>query len=114
MSFKDKMVEFFLVCLGTSEEVEQVFVSGEDHAFLECDCDLPRALVDLIAAYYVFDVKYPQCFSGILYFLQEIVLLQVDSEFKGTKYASFMAEFRIQSKKIVDKVAVDSASQMSQ
>ena len=52
-------MEFSLVCTGTSEEVEQVFVCGEDQAFFECDCELPRALVDLIAAYYVFDVKYP-------------------------------------------------------
>ena len=75
-------MEFSLVCTGTSEEVEQVFVCGEDQAFFECDCELPRALVDLIAAYYVFDVKYPQCFSGVLYFLQEVVLLQVDSDLK--------------------------------
>ncbi|KAM7437564.1 hypothetical protein ABFA07_012833 [Porites harrisoni] len=97
--FKDKKVEFSLVCRGTSEEVEQVFVCGEDQAFFECDCELPRALVDLIAAYYVFDVKYPQCFSGVLYFLQEVVLLQVDSEFKGTKYATFMAEFKKESQR---------------
>lgn len=92
-------MEFSLVCTGTSEEVEQVFVCVEDQAFFECDCELPRALVDLIAAYYVFDVKYPQCFSGGLYFLQEVVLLQVDSEFKGTKYATFMAEFKKESQR---------------
>ena len=92
-------MEFSLVCTGTSEEVEQVFVCGEDQAFFECDCELPIALVDLIAAYYVFDVKYPQCFSGVLYFLQEVVLLQVDSEFKGTKYATFMAEFKKESQR---------------
>ena len=40
-----------------------------------------------------------QCFSGVLYFLQEVVLLQVDSEFKGTKYATFMAEFKKESQR---------------
>ena len=79
--FKNKHVEFVLVCIGTINEVDQVFVCGEDQAFFESDCDLVKALVDLISAYYVFDVKYPQCISGVLHFLQEIVLLQSDSEF---------------------------------
>ena len=92
--FKNKHVEFVLVCIGTIGEVDQVFVCGEDQAFFESDCDLVKALVDLISAYYVFDVKYPQAISGILHFLQEIVLLQSDSEYKGTKYATFMAEFK--------------------
>ena len=92
--FKDKHVEFFLVCIGTIQDVDQVFVRGEDQAFFESDCDLVKALVDLISAYYVFDVKYPQCISGVLHFLQEIVLLQSDSEYKGTKFATFMAEFK--------------------
>ena len=92
--FRHKRVEFLLVCVGSEKEVEQVFVCGEDTAFLECDCDLAKALVDLIAAYYVFDVNYPQCISGVLLFLQEVVLLPKDTQFKGTKYASFMAEFQ--------------------
>ena len=70
------------------------FLCGEDQAFFESDCDLVKALVDLISTYYVFDVKYPHCISGILHLLQEIVLLQSDSEYKGTKYATFMAEFK--------------------
>ena len=45
--------------------------------------------------YYVFGVKYPKCISGVLHFLQEIVLLLLsDNEFKGTKFATFMAEFK--------------------
>lgn len=53
-----------------------------------------KALVNLIAAYYVYDVKYPQCMIGVLLFLQEVVLLQKETKFKGAKYASFMAEFQ--------------------
>ena len=92
--FKDKRVEFFLVCIGSCQEVDQVFVCGEDQAFFESDCNRTKALVDLICAYYVFDVKYLQCISGVLHFLQETVLLQSDNEFKGTKFATFMAEFK--------------------
>ena len=68
--FKNKHVEFVLVCIGTIKEVDQIFVCGEDQAFFESDCDLVKALVDLISAYYVFDVRYPQSISGVLHFLQ--------------------------------------------
>ena len=51
--FKNKHVEFVLVCIGTIDEVDQVFVCGGDQAFFEGDCDLVNALVDLISAYYV-------------------------------------------------------------
>ena len=44
--FKDKHVQFILVCIGTIKEVEQVFVCGEDQTFFESDCDLVIALVD--------------------------------------------------------------------
>ena len=33
--FKDKRVEFFFVCIGSCQEVDQVFVCGEDQAFFE-------------------------------------------------------------------------------
>ena len=46
----------------------------------------------LICAYYVFDVKYPLCISGVLQCF--FVLLQSDNEFKGTKFATFMAELK--------------------
>ena len=48
--FKNKHVEFVLVCIGSIEEVDQVFVCGEDQAFFESDCDFVKALVDLISA----------------------------------------------------------------
>ena len=52
--FKNKHVEFVLVCIRTIKEVDQVFVCGEDQAFFESGCDLVKALVDLISAYYLF------------------------------------------------------------
>ena len=58
--FKNKHVEFVFVCIGTIDEVDQVFVCGEDQAFFESDCDLVKALFDLISAYYVFDVNFTQ------------------------------------------------------
>ena len=40
----------------------------------------------------MFDVKYPQCMIGVLLFLQEVVLLQKETQFKGAKYASFVKD----------------------
>ena len=51
--FKDKLVQFRLVCLGSLNKIDQVFVAGEDQAFIECeDSDIVKGLVDLICSYY--------------------------------------------------------------
>lgn len=81
------MVEFRLVCLGTPDDVLQVFVSGEDRSFFETNSDLIMALVDVIAAYYVFDVSYSDSKSGILFFLQDVALEVQDNTVRGTKYS---------------------------
>ena len=51
---------------------------GKIKYFFESDHDLVT-LVDFIAAYCVIGVKYLQCMSGLLNFLQEIVLCQASS-----------------------------------
>ena len=93
-SFKDKNVEFKLVCFGTEQDVSQAFVAGEGIGIFETSSDLVEALVDLIAAYYVFDVNYADNMSGMLFFLQDEVLKLKDSAFRGTKYSSFMAQYK--------------------
>ena len=60
---------------------------GKIKYFFESDHDIVT-LVDFIAAYCVIGVKCLQCMSGLLNFLQEIVLFQASSDFKGTKYAT--------------------------
>ena len=74
-TFKDKNVEFKLVCFGTEQDVSQTFVAGEGIGIFETSSDLVEALVDLIAAYYVFDVNYADNMSGMLFFLQDEVLI---------------------------------------
>ena len=36
-------MEFFLVCIGSCQEMVQVFVCGEDQAFFKGDCNLTKA-----------------------------------------------------------------------
>lgn len=86
------MVEFKLVCLGTEEHIEQAFISGEDKSIFETDNNLIYALVDLIIAYYVFHVSYPDALSGLLYFLQDVALEVKDTASRTIKYSTFMAE----------------------
>jgi hypothetical protein len=88
------MVEFRLVCLGTPEDIQQVFVAGEGKCFFETSKNLLEALVDLVITYYVFDVCYPDAMAGIFYFLQEVSLGIKDDIPKSIKYSSFMAELR--------------------
>jgi len=38
--FRDKRIEFFLVFVGSINNIEQVFLCGEDSAFFECECSL--------------------------------------------------------------------------
>ena len=58
---------------------------------MEYSDQLITALVELVCAYYVFVVRYPESISRICYFLQEVALKEKDNSYKGTKYSTFMA-----------------------
>ena len=59
------------------EEVDQVLVCGEDQAFFESDCDLVKALVDLISTYYVFDVNTPIASQAFFTFCKKLYCCKV-------------------------------------
>ena len=65
--FKDKLVQFRLVCLGSLNKIDQVFVAGEDQAFIECDdSDIVKGLVDLfILLRFVHTTKYSSYMSEL-------------------------------------------------
>lgn len=93
--FKDKLVEFRLVVVGSPGDVHQQFIAGEDKSFVECDgVDLIQGLIDLISSYYVFDVAYSDNMEGCSLFLQYVVLPSKDKTYRGTKYSAFMANVR--------------------
>ena len=94
--FKDNIVQFKIVCLGTADQIKQIFLSGEDKCFCECPLEdgLSKCLVQLICMYYVYDVNYPETLSGILYFLQDVALNIRDTGKRWTKYSTFLAELR--------------------
>ena len=76
-----------MVCTGTEENINQVFMIAEDDVVFECpDQNLLDAVFYVIACYYVFDVSYPICFQGVLGFLQYIGLCCVDDFYRGSRY----------------------------
>lgn len=88
-------MEFRVLCVGCPEDIKQVFITGESRSFIECpDQDLVKALVDLLSAYYVFDVAYPKGMLGVMSFIQEICLESSDNIYKGTKYTALMTEVK--------------------
>lgn len=93
--FKSKTVEFRVVCTGTAENINRVFITGEDDVVFECqNNDLLDAVLYVVACYYVFDVSYPICFQSVLGFLQDIGLCCVDAFYRGSKYNTFLAEVK--------------------
>ena len=54
---QSKLVEFQIMCLGTAEEVKQVFISGVNNVIYECPSKcLVDALFNLISCYYFFEL----------------------------------------------------------
>ena len=92
---QSELVEFQIMCLGTAEEVKQVFISG-DNIIYECPSKcLVDALFNLISCYYVFDVNYPSAFEGILFFLQDLGLLCLEGNCsRYRKYNAFLSELK--------------------
>ena len=84
------------MCLGTAEEVKQVFISGENNIIYECPSKcLVDALFNLISCYYVFDVNYPSAFEGILCSLKDLGLLCLEgNSFRYSKYNDFFSELK--------------------
>ena len=84
--FRSKHIEFRIVCTGTEEKVNQIFIAVEDEAIVVCPTnELLDSLEYLIACYYVFDVAYTVCYEGVLDFLQDIGLCCVDDVYRGFK-----------------------------
>ncbi len=92
---RDKIVQFRILCIGCAEDVQQIMIIGENQVFVECPgTDIINALIDVISAYYVFDLTYADGMVVMLSFLQEIVLKSKDGAYKGTKYSTLMSELK--------------------
>ena len=66
----------FLTFTGEpGDENAQFFVCCEHIVIAECKT-VKDAVIDLIAAYYVFDIAYPKCSNAMLLFIQHFVFGQ--------------------------------------
>ena len=83
------------MCTGTIQDVNQIFIAGEDDGIIECpSTELLDSLIFLIASYYVFDVAYPVVYQGLLGFLQDVGLRHVDGVYRGAKCCAFLSELK--------------------
>ena len=70
----------FLTFTGEpGDENAQFFVCCEHIVIAECKT-VKDAVIDLIAAYYVFDIAYPKCSNAMLLFIQHFVFGLKDSQ----------------------------------
>lgn len=63
----------------TGETNFQVFVCAEQAVLVESKT-VQDSLIDLLAAYFVFDISYPKCLSAILLFIQHHVFKLKDEQ----------------------------------
>ena len=71
--------EPFLAVVGTPGYSYQVFVCAEGSIFIESN-SLQSSIIDLIAAYYVFNIVYPKYLDTILLFFQHCVMKLQDTQ----------------------------------
>lgn len=77
---KVKQTEPFIAITGTvGEENCQYHICAENALTTKCK-SFRDAIIDLIAAYYVYDIKYPSAVCGIFLFVQQSIFKIEDSQ----------------------------------
>ena len=71
--YKIQQAAPFIVTTGIAgEEQFQIFICAEQSVILESK-SVKDALIDLMAAYFVFDISYPKYLDSVLIFIQHYV-----------------------------------------
>ncbi len=73
-----RIIAFF----NTEGDLESTVICGDNRSIL-VNGDLYKAVLTLLASYYVFDIDYPRCFAMALGFFQQSVLQQPFTEVKN-------------------------------
>lgn len=87
----------FAVTMIKVEEQHLTFLVGGSRIIKCQSVDAVEAVVLLLAAYYVFDLNYPAMYGQVLGFLQEKLLLQPYTFFKGTNFQKFVHKLKSQN-----------------
>ena len=78
--FKIEQAAPYIVTTGIAgEEQFQIFICAEQSVILESK-SMKDALIDLIAAYFVFDISYPKYLDSVLIFIQHFVFNLKDQQ----------------------------------
>jgi hypothetical protein len=75
------------------EESTQYFVVCEESVLLKVN-SIKAALFFTVAAYYVFNLEYPQPAKNVFNFLQDYILTQPDSNKKSASYLAIVSDIK--------------------
>lgn len=70
----------FIVTVTTSEDAGQQFFIAVEKTLLAESSNIIIALLDLVSAYFVFDIVYPKNLHAVLIFIQHYLLGLVDKQ----------------------------------
>ena len=95
--FQSRLMEPRLIVFHDIEKIVQMFIAAENDSILEVpSSSFKDGLVQLMAAYYVYNVQYPAMCKSILFFLQDVVMDKPDagSRNRPTRYSSYLARLQ--------------------
>ena len=77
---------------GDSSEINQMFITAENQVIVELNTTkLIDGLIHLMAIYYVMDVSYPKCCKPTYFFLQDVLMGDLDEFPRPTRYSTFVS-----------------------
>lgn len=88
LSVKEK-APLALRILYTDDDVKMVYVVGEGSVINTHTTNILDAVIILLGAYYIFDLNYPAMYGQLLGFLQQHILEEPYTYFKGTNFQKF-------------------------
>lgn len=88
LTVKDK-APLALRILTTDGDIKMVYVVGEGTVINSRTTNVLDAVVVLLGAYYIFDLNYPAIYGQLLGFLQQHILEEPYTYFKGSNYQNF-------------------------
>lgn len=93
--FVSSMMEPRLMVFHDDESIQQIFVCAENVVILEVPTtELVDGFIHLMAAYYVFNVQYPNFCKATLFFFQDILMAMPDKgHHRPTRYSTFITNF---------------------
>ena len=80
--------------LTQDEKVKLIYIVGEGQIIQSSKCNVFESVLTLLACYYDFDLNYPAICGQLLGFIQQTILEEPYTSFKGTNFQTFTTKFK--------------------